>query len=445
MFQIIRLDTNEPLATFLFDGKTAAAEAKRLTVALGVKCQPRPMVLDDWKKREAERFISGEYVKVPWADAWWWLGSIGEIEHFAHVSLKDKGRIAFTESAEKGAADRQTVIKPGVYLQRYYSEALSTYDIQRLAREFAGMYEEHELLFAHTADEIERVYVNGPNSCMSHKPSDYASDIHPVRVYAAGDLALAYIAIDGEPTARALCWPERKVYGRVYGDADRLNPLLEKAGYSAGSLEGARLTRIEQHGSLVCPYIDHIYRVSDDGDCLRIGGDLMAESTNGLIDCEDIYHCEACGGRVDDDEAYCDDDGNIYCECCVDNRSFVCDCCGERHWHASGIEVDGGERVWCEGCVERRAFYCDHCEQYYSTRRNDAHNVQGETWCNDCTYNDAFLCRECGEYFPNSEKDGEVEECCTDCARLLADASQEPKPIPYHCDDSAQQSLPLQD
>lgn len=444
MFHIIRLDTNETLEAFITDGKQASERAKYLTDWYGVKCQPRRMVLEDWKKREADRFTSGEYEALPWASCGWWVGSIGQIEHFAHVSVRDKGKLAFTESPEKGQADRQTAIKPGAYLTRYYSDRLSTTEIQDWAREYAGMYEEHTLRFAHTADEIESVYVQGPNSCMSHPASEYSSDVHPVRAYAAGDLAVAYIAPEeGAPTARVLCWPSEKLYGRIYGDKDRLLPLLEKEGYTSGPLTGARLERIEQHGSFVCPYIDNIYSVEDCGDCLRIGGNLDAQSTNGLISMEgERCRCASCGDPVDEDGTYITPDGDVYCEHCAGNHSFICDHCGERIWHESGVEVDG-RYTWCQSCAENDAFFCDHCNEYHSHRRNDPHDVQGETWCRECVRDDAFLCGECEAYFPNDNMDNHHEDCCRDCARDLADG-EAPKPAPYHCDDPAQQSLPLE-
>lgn len=449
MFQIIRLDTNETLEAFIVDGKHASERAKTLTERIGVKCQPRRMVLEDWKRREADRFINGEYERLPWAFCDWWIGSIGELEHFAHVSVKYKGKLAFTESPEKGQADRQTSIKPGAYLARFYGDKLSTAEIQDWARHYAGMYEEHVLRFAHTADEIERVYVQGPNSCMSHRASEYSSGVHPVRVYAAGDLAVAYIAPnneegeEGAPTARVLCWPSKKIYGRVYGDKDRLIPLLEKEGYTNRPLTGARLERIVQGAFFVCPYIDNVYSVEDYGDYLRIGRGLDAQSTNGLIDMDnDRCRCASCEDLVDEDEAYISPDGDAYCEHCADNRSFICEHCGDRIWHESGVEVDG-RYTWCQSCAENDAFVCDHCNEYHSYQRNDPHDVQGETWCRECVREDAFRCSECDAYFPNSERDGHFEDCCRNCARDLADG-EAPKPAPYHCDDPAQQSLPLE-
>jgi hypothetical protein len=37
-------------------------------------------------------------------------------------------------------------------------------------------------------------------------------------------------------TARALVWAERKIYGRMYGDENRLEALLKEAGFERGTM-----------------------------------------------------------------------------------------------------------------------------------------------------------------------------------------------------------------
>jgi hypothetical protein len=121
---------------------------------------------------------------------------------------------------------------------------------------------------------------------MCHPADNYDSSCHPVRVYGAGDLAIAYLEPEkGHVTARALCWPARKIFGRVYGDDGKLIPMLESAGFSAidrhskTSFNGAKLLRIEDDYGFVCPYLDDPnYGVEDDGDFLRIGGHIDARS-----------------------------------------------------------------------------------------------------------------------------------------------------------------------
>src|SRR5262249_35481599 len=137
-----------------------------------------------------------------------------------------------------------------------------------------------------------------PNSCMSGRAGDYHGPCHPVRVYGAGDLAIAYLEQGDEITARALCWPAKLIYGRPYGDEHRLSAALEKAGYTYGhgtKLRGAKLLRIRSGDGFVAPYIDGCPGISDHGDHLEIGGDLESDSTTGVILEESGETCDRCG------------------------------------------------------------------------------------------------------------------------------------------------------
>ena len=279
MFNVICLDTGElerhadgsPVAWGTPQGATRWAEALNRTT--GLKHQLRRAVVDHnaWKVREGDRFRDGTYTRLPWHEAPWYLGAPAQDDHFAHVSKDRDGMVAFTLDATKGAADIQTRIKPGRYLTRYFSDVLSWREIEEFAQEFAGLHENNELLFAHTSDEIEQVYLDGPSSCMSKPARHYDSPIHPVRVYGAGDLAVAYIKSGDSIGARVLCWPAKKLYSRIYGDDCRLRPLLDAAGYDHGELYGARMLRIEaDHGGFVVPYLDGCNSAGDNGEYLVI-------------------------------------------------------------------------------------------------------------------------------------------------------------------------------
>jgi hypothetical protein len=147
--------------------------------------------------------------------------------------------------------------------------------------------------FARTPDDIEAVYtwgkptINGrhfPTSCMSYGPEHFESGIHPVRVYGAGDLAVAFIhnSTKERIVARCLCWPERLRHGIIYGADLPLRHMLEALGYTRGSMRGARLLKIPYDGGFVMPYIDDL-SVSDDGGFFRIGGRIPADEHNGLL------------------------------------------------------------------------------------------------------------------------------------------------------------------
>lgn len=434
-FHVICLETGEPFTVngvpFAYDsGREAAMFARDYSEQTGKKYQPRAIVSDDWRQREQARFDSGNYQRLPWYDAPWFKGSIGELEHYAHVSTERDGMVAFTETPTKGMADTQTRMKPGTYLQRFYSDKLSADEIQSLAREFAGRFEDNILLFATTADEIEHVYTHGPNSCMSHGLRDYSSSIHPTRVYAAGDLAIAYTKRADNIVARVLCWPERKTYGRVYGDSDRLIPLLDVAGFKSGSLRGAKLLRIEAGGGqLVCPYIDTYYSIDDCGDYLRIGGDIPAESTSGLIDLEDGEYCPSCETNCDPDSfVYIEDVEESWCESCAVN-AFRCARTGNRYARSRNVVCMANGDYWARSEFEDHGFTCDGSGENYP--HGDAVPMEnGETWSQDHFDSHGFQCRQCYECFPNEEGVETLDGMyCEDCAPEPQSDDDPPQPI----------------
>lgn len=144
-----------------------------------------------------------------------------------------------------------TSMKPGKFLKEFFSDKLTDPQIADLAAAFRADALPPELSFATTADEIERVYDTGPESCM-RKPGVWKPGKNPVRAYAGHGLAIAYIKRRDKITARALCWPENKIHSRIYGDAITIQKLLKEAGYtntySSDIMNrwcGARLTPIE--------------------------------------------------------------------------------------------------------------------------------------------------------------------------------------------------------
>ncbi len=319
-----------------------------------------------WKAREASRFTDGTYTPLPFAQEEWFKEEHGKLNHFAHVSTEDKGKIAYTRDHASGVRNIKTRVSVGRYLQEYFSHVLSfeprketggtntagekiTVDaLQWYVKNFNNQYGGGTTLkFASTRDDIAEVYENGPSSCMSYPAGDYSCDpVHPTEVYAAGDLQLAYLedeAEDGRITARALVWPERKAVGRIYGDVLALSAALEEAGYSredACSLNGARLLKIPHNNGYVMPFIDGAGNYgphATDPDYFQIGGRKCATYTSG-IDHEDSESCSHCGeyaGELSTVYVNRYGDAEYWCECCVETRTFYCEESNERY--ASGL------------------------------------------------------------------------------------------------------------
>jgi hypothetical protein len=268
----------------------------------------------DWKLLEERYYyFSREPLPADWP--------IHE-DHFAHP-CQDK--IRFRD--ERG---RLVTMKPGRYIAKFYP----THDAARYSALWHDWYQPAVLQFAKTADEIEEVYVNGPESCMSKECFD--SCIHPVRVYGDSDLQLAYARRGDRITARALVWPERKIHGRIYGDEDRLSAALEAAGYKEGKFQGARIRRILENGQYVVPYLDWVQSARDDGDWLVI-------DRNGDID------CDVTDGLSGESGEYC----SYYDEYRDEETSSV------------RTSLSGNYQTWCQTAVEQHAFWCDHTGDYW--------------------------------------------------------------------------------
>lgn len=403
-----------------------------------------------WKDREFGRFVTGEYKFPPWGYEPWWLDSpyanvriFREGCHYTHVSTDDPSKVAYTPTEKHGEADRQVRMKPGKYLHKYFSDVLKPEEIAQWAGKFAGENEKHELHLAKTPDEIEKVFVEGPRSCMFHDVESFDSSVHPVRVYGAGDLAVAYIMRNNEITARTICWPEKRIYVNTgYGDTDRLKPALESEGYEPGAREkfvGARLLRIPENSGFVAPYLDIAGAVNDNGDylILCLNGEYVCDTTNGITggaECKccngnmnesytvndeewclscyenDAFTCESCETAHHTDGMWIVNDRYL-CRECFGDEAFICDKCGDGEYKENGTEV-GGE-FWCESCRDRYLTYCDRCEDYTSMATYD---VGDKTWCEDCFQKHAEKCEDCEDYY-DLEKMKAIghRSYCSDC------------------------------
>lgn len=367
------------------DGAAAAKSAVRWSEKVGRKVQPRRVNNDDWREREAKR-LGGEYAQLPWSRERWWL-DMKHVwgDHYPHASLEKGAMLAFTESEEKGAADIQTRIKPGRYLERFFGERklLNQYVIRDLCAAFSAKYEDNMLLLAETEDEIEEIYTTGPSSCMSHGVGSYNSgSIHPARVYASPDLKVAYMKREGRTVARVVVFPEKKWYSAIYGDAARLRPLLEKQGYRNNPPYGARLLRKEvgknKEGlfSFVVPHIDSVLWVTDEGDYLRVGTGprkdnvgILAEGAKGVSEVVGYKctRCEAAGGKgvlsqrqviqvfVSEKQT------RNWCKTCGDTHAFTDPISGYRVDKDQGVPVSSGNQpmVWGR-YVEKNCFKCPY-------------------------------------------------------------------------------------
>ena len=362
-----------------------------------------------WQESQAER--ENKSVKPVWhAEDWWVSNYTVWKDHFLAVSEKDATLLAYVQNNEKGQRGIRTQIKPGRYLKQFFSHILTEGQINRLAQwQETGIrtggymdVKAHPIHFARTPDEIEHVYTEGPNSCMSSASNRYGTrGQHPARVYGAGDLAVAYFKNEHDAiVARCLVWPDRKVMGRVYPEPNAypdnhpgacLQNRLRAEGYESiydnrAAFNGAKLLKILISGNqYVMPYIDVIYRAAahpedDNFFIIYENGTIQAESTSGVTfyDAEkksgDAPCCDSCEEQVEDDEELhevfteVNSRGHgmaaqMWCECCRDNRAFWC--AGAQTYiayDAESIEIDG--ELYNRRYVERNGQYCRFTESW---------------------------------------------------------------------------------
>ncbi len=412
-FAIVEIRTpNLHLSTFTSGaeaGKTASslnetARASGSSTRFRVISLKSAPVSDAWKERETMRFVYGTYKPVPW-HAEPWINP----NHFAHVSKADPSKLAYTPNPEHGAADRQTRMRPGRYLTQHYSDVLPQDEIRVWCARYTKENSNPKLQFATTPDEIQAVYESGPSSCMGKRANHFDSTQHPTRVYGAGDLAIAWIKKNAESdedtdiddidiSARALCWPTKKIYGRIYGDENLLEVLLTEAGFKEGEegdFDGAKLLRIEEDsGAFIAPYLDDPnISVNDNGKFLILDqyGEINCRETSGLSENSNPYTCDNCDDRCD--ETYTVDGNQSWCESCYTDHAFNCNDCNETYSGSPYLTTNYSYDI-CEDCADNYNC-CTVCEKYFPANDTEYSEVTGESYCDDCADNMART--PCGE------------------------------------------------
>lgn len=199
---------------------------------------------------------------------------------------------------------KRLVRKLGRYLNEFFEPDTKT--LQDMVSEYKFIFDD-SFYIARTANEIYDVYQDGPSSCMSYDPEEYqcGPDHYPTDVYADSDLAVAYLRNhNGKVSARAVIYPEEKIYYMVYGEASLLERKLQRAGYVCDSFVGATINLIYLGGgTIVGPYIDGEasygnINCDDDGVphsiTLDTDGDICFDDTSGVYH-TDIRECSDCG------------------------------------------------------------------------------------------------------------------------------------------------------
>lgn len=420
-YQILRMETigTPPMMyagkPIIYDDPQDAAKwAKVYAKQIGEKLCVKPIIDEAWRQREMTRFANNEYRYLPWVirrEAWWNSDTAYAIhkDHYAHASLEKPGFIAYTKSPEDGAKDKQSLLRPGAYLSRYFEKVLHDFGISEkiLVDDFMTMYGPIEVKFAETAEDIVKVYTRGPQTCL-RKDKFWPKAIHPASVYAAGDLQVAYIGnIDGKVSARTVVWPDKKLHSRVYGDIARLTQGLQRLDYKWGAPIGAKLKRIQlgpttmdqgdiPNACFLVPYLD---KKNQQG-----GGHLSVKDMGDhLVICPEgepgSHHA---GGPDGYSGNYTPLDGEY--------PKFQCERCEEeeRIKEMRTVRVsdpdDGDERQnWCRNCAEEHTWCCGYSGDLF-VEEVDSVEVDGDMWAKYYADMYAKQCEVTGEFTRNAFK-----------------------------------------
>jgi hypothetical protein len=425
MFRVIFADTGKPALSIAF-ASASEASAIRDCLATVRPLRIARVVNDSWRIREALRFDNGTYKPLPTiiSQADWFIGSEPNRNHFAHRANSDPSKIAFTESPEKGMDDKQTVLPINRYLARYFGDRLRSEEIAKISALYTAP--EHTLTIGDDAESFLFAYsdqdVKSESSmhfsCMRYTKQYFGTPCHPAEVYAAGDLSIAYIVCPDDSArviARAVIWPEKMSFVRVYGVDETIRvslvDMLEDLGYCrADDWRGARIRAIEFDGRLVVPYIDGnitSLEYDDDDDILTVSrhGNVDGSSTRGWAhNNSGRVSCEHCGDRV------CEDDtrhvGNeIWCDDCVSDSATFCEY-NEEYFADDEqfiyVETTSGSQTW-HNSASRHAFYCEKQGLRYANgdfNEIEVHTRNGvQTWCEQDNSDDYFVCERTGEAY----------------------------------------------
>jgi hypothetical protein len=186
----------------------------------------------------------------------------------AHFHPEDKTKARFFRCVEDAVQEHYTVTRLPRFLTNYCD--LPIEDCEEFLVDCGYYSGSASFEILRDADEIEMAYVHGPQSCMND-PDDYPlPDPHPARAYASPDLGVAVAKRGNDVTARAVVFPERKIYYRIYGHAKLLEAWLKSEGYRCTSADSAwrdaRLMKIvyddDYDNGYICPYLDMSLTVS---------------------------------------------------------------------------------------------------------------------------------------------------------------------------------------
>ena len=391
----------------------------------------------NWQARERARLDDGTHTPlIPE------LAQHCKPRHFAHVAKGDPRSLAYTKNEADGIRDIQKRMNVAAYLEAY-AKQLDGYQRCDLQERHQSTASAADLLIAKTGDEIQEVYQehNGEggvgSSCMRHDTDEFCGSEHPVQAYGDSDLAVAYTKDDrGRTTARAIIWPAKRCYSRMYGGdhyLPELKRLMVAAGYkpssgyyghcsdaSKHSLAGARLRAIpdeNDRGRFIVPYVDEgsIGILSDDrqwitiaqGENTPVGAKVLSlKSVDGVARLTGP-RCPSCHSNHTGDgpftpayQSYPADEARVsqHCSNCLNAHTFVCMGTGQRYNRNEVAHSDAPGGTYARAWAIANLPVCGCCGEFSRPERLLPYRSSLEDKltkvCPSCASDYTFWCEE---------------------------------------------------
>jgi hypothetical protein len=197
------------------------------------------------------------------------------------------------------------------------------------------------------------------------------------------------------------------------------------------------------------PYMDDFENASIQSDgtmtlYYNSNSDYILTECSGMV--MDGVYCCCCDSGFSEDNAFNDDNGDVWCpscfeeyfltcedceetvhtdnvrevhqgvvcESCYDNHYVSCAQCGKYHHSDNTTTLYDGEEV-CKTCLKEEYTLCEECEQY---TKEETFMVTGcETVCKSC-FDEYNLCEECEEYVKDTTSGEDDRELCEDCKEI---------------------------
>ena len=272
---------------------------------------------------------------------------------------------------------------------------------------------------------ITEAYKNeiGGSSCMTGCNSSYT------KLYASNPTRFEMLIIrSGNDSARAIIHKldnGRKLLGVVYTTAKHLYDKMQNYATKQNWIlyvnrDQDKTTWIMsdlQYNDGEIPYMDILTSGEIYGNLLTVSyntGSFELCNQNG--DLEGGYHCENCGDRIYEDDIYNDDNGNIYCEYCFNEKFIWCPDCESVTHNNDTVYIQGKEIHICQYCADKHYYKCENCEDYFTI--NSVLGLNDDTYCKNCFDQIVDYCEDCGEAFCIEDLTSVNDSglLCDDCA-----------------------------